>query len=423
MLVPVSATVLSAQDVRELGVTSFDKVGQTVPNLNVQRRFGPGSGPLLSLRGQDSGAISFEADNRAGLYLDEVYMGRLGAMSAFILADVCGLEVLNGPQGTMFGASATSGVIRLASCSPVDSPSGELTLGAGSQGGRKARLALNGGFAPGWSARLVLLKEAREGWARNAAPGVVTQLSEPFGTLVSAERLGQSDTEALALALRYRGTAGLTLDYRYDQTHKRDTQPPTQLLGPLRWHRRPLRPGGRYRRRATLADAAGSGGGRPAERGPPAADRPLAGGGLSLERAVAHEIHLQLAPHAGERRRQRHRRHRLQRQLPHRLRHSDARHRPCLLSVQHERQIAGPMSSEIRLLLNAGAWDWTGGLFFFRESGLSNAVSFIGARFQPGVLNEVGSLSRFVPSDYYSGREVQVANQSAAGFVPRQVRA
>ncbi len=115
--VPTAVTAIGARDLADLHINNFGAVGVTVPNLNVQTQFGSGSIAQYALRGQDSGTLSFEADSRIGLYLDGVYLARPSA-AVFDLADVCRLEVLRGPQGTLFGRNATGGAINFITCDP-----------------------------------------------------------------------------------------------------------------------------------------------------------------------------------------------------------------------------------------------------------------------------------------------------------------
>ena len=100
--VPVAITGYNTEQLEALDIKGFGDIGKTVPNLDVQRQFGSASSPQYFLRGVSTGSLAFETDAGIGLYIDGVYLGR-PAGSAFDLADIERVEVMRGPQGTLFG--------------------------------------------------------------------------------------------------------------------------------------------------------------------------------------------------------------------------------------------------------------------------------------------------------------------------------
>ena len=228
--VPTAVSALGADELADLQINNFSEIGLTVPNLSVQTQFGSGSIAQYALRGQDSGSLSFEADTRIGLYLDGVYLARPSA-AVFDLADVCRLEVLRGPQGTLFGRNATGGAINFVTCDPKQEFAVDAEVGAYNYDGRRFRGTVDFGEHSGFSGRLTYLHNEHDGYVDNTSAGRVTRLDSRFGSVKAAETLGLEDQDAFALALRYDNEDALRVDYRFDYTDKRNSQLGVQLLG------------------------------------------------------------------------------------------------------------------------------------------------------------------------------------------------
>ena len=131
--VPAAVATLSSETIETLGVAGFDDYVDLVPNLD-QRSFGaPGYGTVI-IRGLNSGPQ--QTTNTAGFYLDDTPFTASGALSIGSsvtpdpdLSDVERIEVLKGPQGTLYGASSLGGLIRIISKRPnVDEFSGSASV-------------------------------------------------------------------------------------------------------------------------------------------------------------------------------------------------------------------------------------------------------------------------------------------------------
>src|SRR6185312_11531890 len=108
--VPVAITAFTATELQEQQIQNFGDIANNVPNLNLQTQFGEPATPFITIRGFSNGSLNPSVDAPIGLYVDDVYIGRaVGA--AFDLADLEQLEVLRGPQGTLFGRNATGGAL------------------------------------------------------------------------------------------------------------------------------------------------------------------------------------------------------------------------------------------------------------------------------------------------------------------------
>lgn len=138
--VPISLTALSGAQLEQLQATDMASLGKVVPSL-VMTRTGAFTQPFLRGVGKRS---NLGVENSVATYVDGVYL----ASSISALLDLRGIErveVLNGPQGTLFGRNTTGGVIQVITRDPKPGPSGETELHAGTHGLLRGDTYLTGG--------------------------------------------------------------------------------------------------------------------------------------------------------------------------------------------------------------------------------------------------------------------------------------
>jgi outer membrane receptor protein involved in Fe transport len=126
--VPISLVAISAQAMQDSNMEDLSDIANFTPNLSVFSH-----PPLTSLRVRGLGSPFDKGfEQSAGLFLDGVYLGRLAFLDAAFL-DVASVEVLRGPQGTLFGKNTISGAISIRSVQP----SQEAELSVEAQGGEE----------------------------------------------------------------------------------------------------------------------------------------------------------------------------------------------------------------------------------------------------------------------------------------------
>ena len=138
--VPISLTALSGERLERLQATDMGGLGKVVPSL-VMTRTSVFTQPFLRGVGKRS---SLGVENGVATYVDGVYL----ASSISALLDLRGIdriEVLNGPQGTLFGRNATGGVIQVITRDPAPDVSGELMLHAGTYEYARGDIYVTGG--------------------------------------------------------------------------------------------------------------------------------------------------------------------------------------------------------------------------------------------------------------------------------------
>ncbi len=175
--VPVAVTALTGAEITQRGITNAAALSQFVPSLSVSEAGGGTILPFLRGVGNPAGEVGNESS--VALYLDDVYVSRLDA-SFLELADVSRIEILNGPQGTLFGRNASAGVLNIVTKDPSATPEGSLTLGYGNFNTSTEKLYISGPLASNIRANLSLVNTNQaDGWGKNLAGDRIGFLS-PF---------------------------------------------------------------------------------------------------------------------------------------------------------------------------------------------------------------------------------------------------
>ncbi len=128
----IAITAVSGQRLDEQGIKSVQDLGSIIPNANFIAP-GAGNGPnvAIGMRGVNTSDFIPTTDPGVGVYVDEVYVGTLTG-SDLDLLDLDRVEVLRGPQGTLFGKNSLGGAIRLFSKQPKGDDTGSVEVTSGS---------------------------------------------------------------------------------------------------------------------------------------------------------------------------------------------------------------------------------------------------------------------------------------------------
>src|SRR6266704_2186657 len=108
--VPIAITAISAADLIQRGVRQAGDIVSSVPNMLLNSPYGPEAQPTFTLRGVTTQDFSENQSSPIAMYVDEVYKS-VGAVQALQVYDLTRVEVLRGPQGTLYGKNATGGAI------------------------------------------------------------------------------------------------------------------------------------------------------------------------------------------------------------------------------------------------------------------------------------------------------------------------
>jgi iron complex outermembrane receptor protein len=173
--VPISVSEVSGVELQDRAVVRVQDILSNMPNVSTDIQTPRQAS--LSIRGLGRNPANDALESSVAVFLDGVYLGRPGMMVAD-LVDLDRIEVLRGPQGTLFGKNATAGVINILTTPPAARPEGWLELSAGDHDLRELRGAASGPFgASRWSWRLSGFGAEREGFIH------ATLRDEYFGEL------------------------------------------------------------------------------------------------------------------------------------------------------------------------------------------------------------------------------------------------
>ena len=165
--VPISITAFSGDQLRDLGVRSTIDLALVTPGLTIGQNSGDGDFPFISLRGVTLRDFADTNESPSAVYVNEFYKANLVGLDGQIF-DMKRVEVLRGPQGTLYGRNATGGLIHYITNAPTKEVDGYLELTAGDFGTIRAEGALSGPLSETLSARLSVLHSENDGWLENA---------------------------------------------------------------------------------------------------------------------------------------------------------------------------------------------------------------------------------------------------------------
>jgi iron complex outermembrane receptor protein len=185
--IPIAVSAFSAAELENRGVTETLDLIQYVPNLFGSNNTGLGSANAYYLRGLGSTETVATFDPPVATYIDDIYISRQNANN-FGFFDVERIEVLRGPQGTLFGRNTTGGAVNLILKRPGDALGGYAEFGYGRYDKYMARASLDIPFGPGIAVKLSGYYQDDDGYAKNSITG---------------ERLNDGDGAGLRGAARF----------------------------------------------------------------------------------------------------------------------------------------------------------------------------------------------------------------------------
>lgn len=160
----VALTALAGDDLRLLGRQDTAALARQVPGLQVQA-YSP-TLTVFNIRGVSQNDYADSQEAPIAFYDDEVYVSALGAISGMAY-DLERIEVLRGPQGTVFGRNATGGLVQYVSAKPTDALDAYATLTAGSFGQIASEGAIGGPLSSAVRARFAYSVDTHDGYIAN----------------------------------------------------------------------------------------------------------------------------------------------------------------------------------------------------------------------------------------------------------------
>ncbi|MEH6518943.1 MAG: TonB-dependent receptor [Halioglobus sp.] len=203
-----SITAFSGERFQELAFGTVTDLSEQVPNLTFATPAGESTNPALSLRGIGLNDLSDSNEGPVAVYIDEVYLGTLTAQAGQLF-DLERVEVLRGPQGTLYGRNTTGGLVHFYTAPPTDTFSSYAQFSYGNDERTKFEAAIGGTIGSRLTARVSILHDSDDGYQRDRTSG------ESFGT---------KDISAIRGQLNYSATKEIDVRFML-QASRTDNRP------------------------------------------------------------------------------------------------------------------------------------------------------------------------------------------------------
>lgn len=215
-LTPLAVSAFTSESLESLGAVDVAGVAGRVPNTVLVQQPSSNVNVVASIRGIHSTEVSVAQDAKVGIYLDGVYIGKSSG-AIFDIADLERIEVLRGPQGTLYGKNTTAGAINVITEKPLGEFGFKQKLTAGNFGRTRSQTTVDLPRTDfGLATKLSYMTRSYDGWARNVNPR-------------GPRQLGRDDTSGYRLAFNWELGDRFTADYSYDRTYGAGTAKGAQL--------------------------------------------------------------------------------------------------------------------------------------------------------------------------------------------------
>jgi iron complex outermembrane receptor protein len=202
---PVAVTALSAEALERqqiIGTVDLDKIAPNIQFHSYGTLTGNNSAAQVFIRGIGQSDATPAVDPGVGVYIDDVYMGRaVGAAMEF--RDIANVQILRGPQGTLFGRNTIGGAVLLTTNQPGTDAGNSVRLGVGNDKLLEGFAAFDVPLGGDWSARLALGVRQREGYVTRA---------------YDAKDLGDENMRTGQVAVRWQPSEAVDITLRGDYT-------------------------------------------------------------------------------------------------------------------------------------------------------------------------------------------------------------
>ena len=160
--VPLSVQAISADKLEQNSVSSISDISNLAPGVSFSNIDDGGN---LAIRGVGTEALGVGLEQSTAIYIDGVYQPSISAIAD--LVDIAQIEILRGPQGTIFGRNAAAGAISIRTNAPTDVLEGSVKIGAGSDDLRTVQGVLNLPLSDTLLTRTSVTYRERDGWQSN----------------------------------------------------------------------------------------------------------------------------------------------------------------------------------------------------------------------------------------------------------------
>ena len=164
--VPISIQAFSGAQLQQMGIKSSVDIAQYTPNVDMALPSGAGNQPIITIRG--IGLNDYDTNNSGpnGVYADEVYLSNPSSQTLQTF-DLARVEVLKGPQGTLYGRNSSGGAINFISADPTDTPTAKFHADYSSYNTVNLEGAVSGPIADDLTGRFSFVENHSGGYVHN----------------------------------------------------------------------------------------------------------------------------------------------------------------------------------------------------------------------------------------------------------------
>ncbi|HQR04551.1 MAG: TonB-dependent receptor [Proteobacteria bacterium] len=203
--VPIAISAISGAQLDDRGIQSIADLSSLAPNLQIHNAPGNSTAAQVAMRGSVTNNPALIWDAAVGLYLDGVYLGKSQG-NVFDAIDLERVEVLRGPQGTLYGRNTTAGAINLITRKPSGEWGGSVNVDLGNYGAQVIKASFDLPKIGIMSLNFGLRDEKRDGWVKTTAGSSVNELNN-------------RNNQEYRLAANFKFSEQFQIDYKYDKTN------------------------------------------------------------------------------------------------------------------------------------------------------------------------------------------------------------
>ena len=215
---PIAISAVTSEGLAQRGIETVTQIGDFTPNVKFNSSVpvsASNATAAIFIRGIGQNDYQLSADPGVGLYLDGVYISR-GVGNVLDVMNVERIEVLRGPQGTLFGRNTIGGAVSVVTQKPTDTLGGNFEVSTGSHNRVQLKGILNLPLAEGIYSSVAGFYHKRDGYVKGVVDG--------------APDLGDTDNLAGRFALRLEPSSNLTIDLAVDGSRTRENSAPNVML-------------------------------------------------------------------------------------------------------------------------------------------------------------------------------------------------
>jgi iron complex outermembrane receptor protein len=215
---PIAISAVTSEGLAQRGIETVTQIGDFTPNVKFNSSVpvsASNATAAIFIRGIGQNDYQLSADPGVGLYLDGVYISR-GVGNVLDVMNVERIEVLRGPQGTLFGRNTIGGAVSVVTQKPTDTLGGNFEVSTGSHNRVQLKGILNLPLAEGVYSSVAGFYHKRDGYVKGVVDG--------------APDLGDTDNLAGRFALRLEPSSNVTIDLAVDGSRTRENSAPNVML-------------------------------------------------------------------------------------------------------------------------------------------------------------------------------------------------